>query len=377
MSNPLAASFRSTNPTRNIVTPGEKVILTFSAAPKSAEDVQISVREDVTMLAGDNVSGRLIGAFKGRFVNGVYQNEQIGGAPPPPEPDPLTFTIALGPALDAPRLLAHTPPAELVASHTLNLEVRGRVKGASVTFKGQHQIHVEYPLAMVIPATNAARDPTLAVVRTWAAQWVAHKPQFRQTRTVAIGNPGTTLNPSDYDPLITALSDAATFAKTGVVALATGHGDDGDTNTIAWANLVPENQAPPENGAPFLYRLDIDEAVLGDGVGGTFPTGRNRKVKLDAIDRIGDALVAANARRLLLHTCRAGGSAIFMQRLADRLRVPVFAHRRQIEYTVAAPVLAAYAGETPRAPKAERQWPVARLGPLARPTDPPPNRFGV
>lgn len=375
MSNPLAASFRSSNRVRNVVVPGDKVTLEFSAPPQAAENVQISVFEHVTFLDDRPAVDRLIGAFQGRFVAGRFEPNAIGGSPLPGISDPLNIEISMGGVTPPRRLFAPLQEAEVVETHELRLTATGTVKGRAERFQGAHTLQLEYPMAMVIPASRASLDSTLGTVIDWAVQWKAHKPAFRETFAVPLGNPGADLARADYDPLIKALSDAAAFATAGVVALAVGHGDDGQGKNIAWCNLVPENKRVPVEEVPFTYRLDIDEAVLGDGADGAFPGDNTRKVKLDAIDRMGDVLVG-RARRLILHTCKAGANALFMQRLADRLRIPVFAHTEEIEYTVAQPVLAAYAGETPRQPRAERQWPIRRLGPLARPGK-PQKRHGV
>lgn len=370
MTSPLAVSFRSSNALRNIVIPGDRVTVEFSAPPQTASNVLIKVSEKVVFLDG-KTQDRPLGGFRGRIVGGRFEHEASLGAPFPALPDPETIDIALGGTQAPHRVLTPLQQPHLVESHALRLAVTGDVQGRAERFEGDHLLQVEYPMAMVIPQTGAALDGSLDVVRRWAAQWSAHKPQFRKAFPVPIGTPGAAITPADYDPLISALSSAATFAKAGVVALAVGHGDPGDPDgtTVAWCNLVPENQRVPVDGVPFRYRLDIDESVLGDGLG-AFPGGATQ-VKLDAIDRIGDALVAGNTRRLLLHTCKAGASALFMQRLADRLRVAVFAHTAEIEYTIATPVLAAYAKETPVRPAAEVQWPVSKLGPLARPGNAP------
>jgi hypothetical protein len=55
-------------------------------------------------------------------------------------------------------------------------------------------------------------------------------------------------------------------AKAGVVALATGRGDPGGGDKQPWFNLVPENERAPQPSKEFLYKLDIDDDVLRDGV---------------------------------------------------------------------------------------------------------------
>lgn len=369
----LSAAFRSSNAKSNIVTPRDRVVLSFSSPPLEADDVIISVREDHELLDGTVTKAQLVGAFKGKIRNRQFIHDAIAGAPLSSEPDPIAIRIAIGAEPAAPHMFAHMPRPELLISQRLRLSVEGRVRGQQVLFEGKHPIHGEYPMAMIIPASGASKDPSLATVRRWAAQWQHHKRQFRSTVSVPIASPRDVLRPADYTPLVTAFKAAAEFSSSGVIALAVGHGDAGDTRSIPWCNLVPENISP-ENAND--YRLDINDVQLLDGATpGTVP-GSATRVKLDALDRISDVLTAGGARRVLLHTCRAGANSRFMQLLADRLRVPVFSHVRQIEYTLSVPVQASYAGDTPVLPTAERDWPIKHLGRLARPGA-VPRRFGV
>lgn len=231
---------------------------------------------------------------------------------------------------------------------------------------------------MVVPGGTAREDTSLNFVRSWAEQWRRHKHTFRTTHAVPIVRLSRAIRPSDYDPLIQAVRAAATAAKAGVVALAVGHGDDGDSRSVAWSNLVPEDFDPQDPGQIANYRLDIDDQTLVFGsTPGSVP-GQSEKVKLDALDRLADALAGTPIRRLLLHTCRAGGNAQFMQMLADRLRVPVMAHRESIAYQgfLGQAIDAFYDPDTPRRPDSLHFWPIRRVGNVARP-GPAPRRFGT
>lgn len=259
------------------------------------------------------------------------------------------------------------PEPELVRSHTLTLSVEGRIKGKAVSAVGDARIHLEYPLAMVIPRGTARNDPPLNLVRAWAEQWRQHKPSFRTTHGIPIVRLTRAITPADYDPFIVAVTAAANAATAGVVALAVGHGDDGDSRNVAWCNLVPEDfNVETEINE---YKLDIDDQTLVFGkTPGNIPSAAER-VKLDALDRLSDALGDTPIRRLILHTCNAGSNAEFMQMIADRLQVPVMAHQEFIAYQgfVGQAIDAFYDPDTPRRNDSLHFWPVSRLGKLARP----------
>lgn len=388
MANPLAASFFSTNANSNLALPGDTVTFAFTDTQLNATEVLVSVLENVDFLNSSNakVTDRPIGGFRGKVVNGKMQVDQILGAPLPAIPDPVNIRVASSAATGSPSLFAHMPEPEQIFNHTLRLKVEGKVAGKKEIFEGQSLLQVEYPMAMIVGKPPGTQDPSIAVVESWANQWKAFKPLFRHVeRTTVSRIQNRNIKPDDYDDLVRAFKVCASKATAGVIALATGHGDGGDTQAIAWCNLVPENFKPPEATAaepnpPFLYRLDIDENALGDGANpGSIPGGQN-VVKLNALDRIADALADSPVRRILLHTCRAGTSEIFMQRMADRLRVPVVAHRAKIEYTGAAnsnQILASYEGLTPVSPRDLRHWPVSRLSKVFRPFATPPKRFPV
>lgn len=389
MANPLAASFFSTNANSNLALPGDTVTFAFTDTQLNATQVLVSVLETVEFLNSSNakVTDRPIGGFRGKVVNGKLQVDQILGAPLPAIPDPVNIRVASSAATGSPSLFAHMPEPEQIFNHTLRLKVEGTVAGKKETFEGQSLLQVEYPMAMIVSVPPASQDPSIAVVESWARQWKAFKPQFRhveKTKLTRVADKQD-IKATDYDDLVRAFKVCAAKATAGVIALATGHGDGGGGKNIAWCNLPPENFKPPESTAaipnpPFLYRLDMDESVLGDGSNpGSFPVGQN-VVKLNALDRIADALADSPVRRVLLHTCRAGASAIFMQRMADRMRVPLLAHTAKIEYTGAAgsnQILASYEGLTPVNPRDLRHWPVSRLSNIFRPSATPPKRFPV
>jgi hypothetical protein len=376
MAGSLAARFSSTNTNQNVCTPGEKVSFAFTSPPKVAAQVLVTVRQSVTFLNGRGaINNEPIGGFRGRISGGQFKVESVLGAPLPAQPDPVVIEVAASFAAGAPKLFAHVPEPELVRTHTLSLRIEGTIDGKRQFAEGSAPIHLEYPLAMVIPQGGAQSDASLNFVRAWAEQWRGHKPSFRTTHGVPLVRLTRAIRPSDYDPFIQAVTAAATASKSGVVALAVGHGDDGDTRSVAWCNLVPEDFSPETEIAN--YRLDIDDQTLVFGkTPGSIP-GASERVKLDALDRLGDALSGTPIRRLLLHTCNAGSNADFMQMLADRVRVPVMAHTEFIAYQgfIGQSIDAFYEPDTPRRPDSLHFWPIRRVGQLARPGA-PPRRLG-
>ena len=387
MANPLAAIFLSSNEVRNMAVPGETITIRFPSPPDRASNVVIVVTETVNFVPQNSTKDqpttrkRMLVEFRGRFVDGQYVNSSGTLNPQPPENPPITdaqhITIQVTTDGAPPAQIPDLPQPERVASHTLQLTVTGRVgrKQTPTTFQGKSLIHMNYPMAMIIPA-EAGVDSTLGVVIAWAEQWERHNPRYRRLFRVPLAAVRDTIQDSDYDALVNACLEAGRFATAGVVALATGHGDEGDLaggDNIAWCNLVPENRRPPTDDRDSTYKLDIDEAVLGDGEGPVV-TGTSRKAKLRGVDRMGIEM-SSRVRRFLLHTCSAGGSALFIQRLANRLQVPVYGHTETLEFSSppGAPVLCGYVD--PTNPQSEVNWPIHRLGPLARP-GPTPNRHG-
>ena len=376
MTSPLAASFVSPQPSHNVCLPGDTVTFRFANPPTRATNVVVAVLESVEFLhrRWSDVQDRFVGGFRGRIVNKRFQVEDILGAPPPPEPDPVTFEIAANSSPGAPSLQAHMPAPERVERHRLRLSVSGQVGGKVVKFKGRHSLNVEYPVAMVVPQRGAWTDPSLAMVEGWSRQWRAHRPNRRQVQHALVNRRSGRIAHAEYDDWIAKMTAAANFATAGVVAMALGHGDDGaDPGTVAWCNLVPENRRPP---LPFTYRLDIDDTVLVDGLSTIHPTGASR-VKLHALDRLADALASTPIRRLLLHTCRVGASNghVFLQHFADRVRVPVMAHRDFIDYegfVGSGTMVAHYASNNPVEPRDRHEWPIQRVSRVFHPGAAPP-----
>ncbi len=384
MAGSLAASFFSTNTDRNFVTPGDTVTLKFTNPQVTASNVVITVTETVGFLNSRNkdVTDRFVGAFEGQLNQGVMQVQKIRGAPLPPVRDPVSFRLAVNDSPGAAHLFAHMPEPEQVQSHTLRLQIKGNVKGISETFDGTSLLQVEYPIAMIIGRNiRNPHDQVFSFIGSWARdQWRPFKPRFRFIQEVTPLRLNRPIALTDYDELVNAFAAAAKQAAAGVVAMTTGHGDAGQSqpNGVPWCNLASEDFPPPEDGAPFLYKLDIDDAVLGDGATqGSFPVG-DSIIKLRAIDRVADALAGTGIRRILLHTCKAGANQRFMQLFADRVRVPLIAHTATVEY-VGSPgsgnMIAHYEGDTPVTPRDLRHWPVSKVAGPFFPSLVAPRRF--
>ncbi len=380
----LAASFFSSDPNKNFVVPGETVTFKFTDPLVTASNVTVTVLESVTFLNSLNaaVTDRLIGGFQGQLNKGSLTVQKVIGAPLPPVRDPVVIRVAANDTPSSPHLFAHMPEPEQIQSHTLRLRVTGTVNGRNETFEGTSLLQMEYPMSMIIGTVPPqAHDPSFAVVGSWARQqWQAHKPKFRFIQQVTPLRLNRAIKDSDYNELITAFVAAAQKSTSGVVALAVGHGDGGQSqpNGVPWCNLAPEDFAPPIAPVPFRYSLDIDDTVLGDGANKlSFPTAPDTLVKLRMMDRLGDALAPTGIRRILLHTCKAGGNQRFMQLFADRVRVPLLAHTVAVEYTGFANsgnITAHYEHDSPQTPRDLRHWPVSKVaGPFF--PGPPPKRF--
>lgn len=382
----LSASLLTSNADQNVATPADTISFRFSRPPPTATGVLVSIRESVDFLDGSaTIRDRPIGGFRGRIAGGRFIHERILGAPLPSISDPVVIRIASSTAPNSPHLFAHLPEPHRVNAHTLTLQVEGRVGGAQQVFRGKSVVHLQYAMAMVVPTPPATTDNSLNIVESWSRQWQRFNPSFRQCFGTRLTRLTRDARPADYDDWIGQMRAAAEYASrgSGVVAMATGHGDaggwafpDGGT-AVAWCNLPPEDWHSPEAPHPYRYQLALMETELADGTGVGMPMGVT-KVKLDALDRLADSLSGTGLRRIILHTCAAGDSAHFMQMLADRIRVPMIGHRTQIEYTGTAGsgnIAACPAGSNPERPRDERQWNVTRLGRVFRP-GPPPRRFG-
>jgi hypothetical protein len=372
----LAANFFSENQTKakfgrqgaNIIFPRQKLFFGFASPPEKAENVHVQVLEDVEFLDGTApVTGRVLGEMIGKIEGKKFIPETGKFRPPANKRDSLRIEIAYEDHRFGAEMEIPLPEAEDVDTHQLRLNVTGKVGGKIENFTSDVRIHVHYPLAMIVPTAGATRDPALDVCGAWGRQWSVHDLGVRKLVKVPFVRLTRAPVDGDYDSLVSAFGTAAAFADegAGVIALGVGHGDGGDTNTIPWCNLVPEDFPPPEGGAPFLYRMDIDTNVLNFGLGGVNSPGSTDRVKLRALDRIAAVLKPLRGvRRVILHSCKVGNSQAFMQLMADRLQVAVRSHRASVEYTGAAKapdIAAQYAGKTIVRPRDERQWPVGQL----------------
>jgi hypothetical protein len=365
---------------KNVVLPNEDLTFKFTNPPQTATKVRVNVVENVDFLDGTaSVKKRFVAGFLGNITAGDYVVEKLFGMPIPAIPDPNMYSIVHPSGRPRGRILAMMPEAERVLSHTLLLEIEGAVNGQRVTFEGQAPLHVEYPLAIVVPGGTAVLDNSLNFVSAWCRQWQKHNSTHRSLFPAPIKRVTPPIQTSHYDTLITAFESAAKAATSGVVVLAVGHGDAGDTHADPWCNITPEDEVViVGQGINFSLFIDLNELTFGAQGPPNVPGARD-KVKLNALDRMSDVATSNGVRRILIHTCRAGASATFMQLMADRLRVPVFAQTEQVQFTGvpgSGKMTSEYAGQTPTLPEAQRQLPVSRLGPLARPGS-APRRFAV
>lgn len=257
-------------------------------------------------------------------------------------------------------------------------------------------MRVFYKCAMIVPSGNAPfvappmqRDPSLPLIARWARQWERHAPDFRKRfplTTVTI--PARPLTNADYAPLLQVVEDAAKFAEHGIVALAVGHGDMGETSGEAnpWCDLAAEDgvkldadgQIEEVFHALLVNRPQLEE-MPGVQVGAArrLPTG-DTVIKRNALDKMRAIFAQHNIRVLLLHTCTAGAAEDFTRLLSDRLQVYLRAHKLHIAYeghSSGGPVGAAYEDE-PVTPAGHHEWPIEHLAtevePEAVPASPPP-----
>lgn len=237
---------------------------------------------------------------------------------------------------------------ERVSSHTLMLQVR-HGDGDEV-WNGTHTIDVRFPLAMVVPAGTAVHDLALNSLGPYARGWKSRQPRFRHVVTTTMYQTAQLpeiITQAHFNDVIRAHGQAARAATTGVVALATGHGGHGSSSSFV--NLVPEDK----RGMTSKLLIRKSELVGGENgfMHGTTPRNpsEEERVRLDGLDRLGDELRKAKLRRLILHTCRAGGDGEFMQLIANRLQVPVAGQKDWIWFTTDYSV---YASELTAAEKA-------------------------
>jgi hypothetical protein len=355
----------------NIIFPRQKLFFEFTSPPDKAEDVRVTVREDVEFLDGTpKVTGRVLGEMIGKIEAKTFQPETGKFRPLDNKKDSLRIELAFGDRTFGAEMEIPLPEAEDVASHQLWFTVTGKVGGKVERFDSSVRIHVHYPLAMIVPTRGARNDPSLDTVNGWSKQWLAHDKDVRKRVETSFLRLTSAPADKDYNDIVAAFGAAAEHADeraggAGVIALATGHGDNGGGRLQPWFNLAPEDWAPPVGNTPNRYQMDIDDYVLTDGLAEP-PRGPTdtEKVKLRALDRIAAVLKPHHIRRIILHTCHVGLNTDFVQMVADRLQVPVRAQREEIVYTgfsTAKDIAAHYGGENIVRPRDETQWPVRKL----------------
>ena len=137
---------------------------------------------------------------------------------------------------------------------------------------------------------------------------------------------------------------------------------------VAWAWVEPEEGK---------FDFTLVDGLLDGATQGRLPGGVS-KVKLDALDRLSDALAGTGIRRILLHTCTVGQNKAFMQAFADRVQVPMLAqtdHVEHIGFPGKLKILAHYEGVNTVSPRDLRHWPISTVAGPFRP-GPKPRRFG-
>jgi hypothetical protein len=393
MTNPLAVSLKSTRTSTNIARPGDTLRFTFSQPPESATNVEIDIHQAQLSSGPDLIPGRVLATFRGSIAKRRYIPKSVQKTADPLNRD---MVIILSDGVNSVRVFI-VDPGPMNFRNELQVSVRGRIKGKNGFFRGKAALFVEYPMVMIVPEPVAKSDLSLNVVSSWANQWRAKDPNVRSiVRIKPVPPPPGDLKPSDYDPLVAAFQSAAQQAPGGIVALATGHGDGGQGSiaNVAWCNWPPEDKAPktlPDGTQVFDHTLMINQDELADGVDGTVAKanpGPRTRVKLNALDRVADAVAAAALptikgakfamRRLLLHTCNVGNNTRFTQLIADRVRMPVVSHSDFIAYTGAAgsgTILAHYDSDAPVSPRDLTEWPISRISAESRPSTAPARRF--
>ena len=372
MSNPLAATLLSTKTSENRALPGETIKIVFSRPPRSADDVEIDVQQAQYRDGGDVVPGAVLARFRGQVRDGKYvpkSAEQLGQ--PRLKHMPLKVTDGAN-TID----IALLDTGNAVVRNELQVTVRGRVNGKVEFFVGKAALFVWYPLAMLVPTESAKQDKSLNIVSRWATkQWGAKGTRDRRVYTIPTIRPPDPVKPSHYDPLVKAFARAVADVPGGIIALAVGHGDGGQGlgGGVPWCDLMPEDAKTVEDGVEtFPHTLFVDKNKLFDGaLPGHLPGGRT-KVTLNALDRIADELAKAKIpiRKVLLHTCNVGNDRTvpgnppipgFTQLIADRLRVPVQAHKDFIAYTGDKPgtIRAHYESDAPN-DTGLKHWPLRR-----------------
>jgi hypothetical protein len=361
-----------------------KVEFEFTNPPQSADKVVITIAERILNLDGNaktyhaDCTKLFEGFFKGsKFTCTLHRGGKDRSSHRNNE---YRISISSPPHVNIMRATIDDP--ELVSSHTLTLKTtfKGAAKGDE--FVGTQQVHVKFPLAMVIPKGTATLDTTLNMLRTYGGNWQKKQPQYRlaeQTTMIVTKNLKGKLQPSHYDDIVRALTKAANFATAGVVALTVGHGGaDASVEGEPFFNLVPEDNKRAVTKVDWLARITQGDLVSFDkppkkGAVKISPD-HNTRVRLDALDRIADALAGTPIRRLILHCCNAGNAPDFVQLVANRLRVPVVAHT---DFIMVEPAASFYEKDgQAKLPRDEEFWPTHRLGDVKVPREDAPPRFG-
>lgn len=393
----------------------DTVRIHFSDPPDAATDVSIDLIQVET--------GKVVTSFKGAFTGKVFKSSIIIGNsffssekftredPPGDDLDQLrhmvvTFDVD---GTNKCKVWLSDPPSAFGVLGPTNLENKLKIRvsgtitgGGQQTFEGQSVLHIYYPLAMIVPSGRAIHDDALNTIAKWAPQWQKHHKEMRTLVPLPIITPPSLRNPSrdivqaDYDAIVAALKTAKSAAPDGIIALAVGHGDGGFTQRLRdgteehgnpWCDLVSEDsKLETADGEQFPHDLYINLRRLQEGAGETDGTarlvpGQSNTVRINGMDRMADALTSPadqpRLRKLLLHTCNAGNSKDFMDRMADRLRVRIQAQTNFIEYTgnVAGSIQASYVGAPPVNPDALQEWPLAQASREYYPSKTPPRRL--
>ncbi len=388
MSKNLALSLIGPWKSTNIATHLDTVKIEFTDPPDDADDVVITIR-DLTHVDVDKgrrhvfatdfliIKGHIRG---GKFLYASHTAEN------PVDPDnsklhemQVTFEAPDQKTKIETRLPDYAPNDHMVVSHRLKWLTEGRVGASIQSMEGRASFRAHYKCAMIVPTGNAPtvaigeRDPSLPLLNKWATQWEKHLPDLRKKvvlRTVSF--PPRALTDQDYAPLVKAFQEAADFAKHGVIALAVGHGDQGNTNPASpgdpWLDISAEDGVELDAErqiSGIFHQLFVDELELKEmreptikGIKHT--AGANTVIKRNALNAIRAILTKREVRLLLLHTCTLGANPAFVQLLSDRLQVRIRAHKAHVTYIGSTPIAASYEDDPPL-PQGDHEWPMSQL----------------
>jgi hypothetical protein len=382
MASPLAASLLATNTSVNMAFTGDTVGFKFSQPPQDASNVSI----DILQIGPPGESHQVLGTFEGSIRNGSYVPGRAVQLGQPRQDMRLKLTDGRN-TID----VHMVDQVSFTLSNQLRITVRGTIGGNVEFFDGRSPLHVWYRQAMIVSTARFVRDTDLNALEPWARQWRDFQTASRTLVPLApIRPPQREITPADYDPLVAAFSTAAQASEGGIIALTVGHGDGGQTSgfTTPWCDLVGEDarDTAADGSHSYPHRLLLFEPEINEGKGATSggvttTPGPRTKVKMNALDRIADAITPPAGstrqpiRKVILHTCNAGNSINFIQSIADRLRVPVQAHTDFVAYTlVPRAIRAHYDSQQPQVPRDLHEWPVELLAPERRP-GPAPRRW--